>query len=74
MGRRDALVAWREVVRKSERPNAPDRVRIEHRVRGSFDLPVLLGLQGSQRDLDFETKTAHLVSAWRSAVAAASAK
>lgn len=58
-----------EVVKKNSRSNSPDVVRVEHRVRGSFDLPVLVGLQGSWRDPDFEARAAHLVSTWRSAVA-----
>ncbi|MEU6175806.1 hypothetical protein ABZ832_28345 [Streptantibioticus parmotrematis] len=60
-----------EVVKKNERAKAPEVVRITHRTRGMYDLPVLIGLPGSWRDPDFETKTAGLVSTWRATTAAA---
>ncbi|GAA1218381.1 hypothetical protein GCM10009665_05350 [Kitasatospora nipponensis] len=74
-GRRNRF-AWAditnvEVVRKNERASAPEIVRITHRFHGTYDLPVLVGLQGSWRDPDFEAKTAHLVTTWRTATAAA---
>lgn len=75
LGRRKRF-AWAdithvEVVKKNERANAPEIVRITHRVRGMYDLPVLIGLPGSWRDPDFEAKTAGLVTTWRAAAAAA---
>ncbi|GHF82241.1 hypothetical protein GCM10018790_69970 [Kitasatospora xanthocidica] len=69
-------VAWTdvtnaEVVKKNERANAPDVVRITHRVHGVRTLPVLIGLPGTWRDPDFEAKAAGLVTAWHTATAAA---
>ncbi|MFJ3791253.1 hypothetical protein [Kitasatospora sp. NPDC090091] len=63
-----------EVVKKSERANAPEIVQVTHRARGVYDLPVLMGLQGSWRDPAFEARTAELVAAWRAAAAAAVAQ
>ncbi|MER7756374.1 hypothetical protein [Kitasatospora sp. NPDC097643] len=60
-----------EVVKKNERANSPEVVRITHRVRGMYDLPVLIGLPGSWRDPGFEAKAADLVTTWRAATAAA---
>ncbi|WP_153461101.1 hypothetical protein [Streptomyces kaniharaensis] len=44
-------------------------MRVTHRVRGAYDLGVLVGLPGSWRDPDFETKAAHLAATWRAATA-----
>ncbi|MBV6702203.1 hypothetical protein KV557_34725 [Kitasatospora aureofaciens] len=62
-----------EVVKKSDRANAPEIVRVTHRVRGAYDLPVLFGLPGSWRDPAFEAKAAHLIATWRAASAAVTA-
>ncbi|MEU9045242.1 MULTISPECIES: hypothetical protein [unclassified Kitasatospora] len=60
-----------EVMKKNGRANAPDIVRITHRVSGIDILPVLIGLPGIWRDPDFEAKAAGLVSTWRTATAEA---
>ncbi|GGU92534.1 hypothetical protein GCM10010502_52510 [Kitasatospora aureofaciens] len=60
-----------EVVKKNERANAPDIVRITRRVHGVCVLPVLIGLPGSRRDPDVEAKAADLATAWRTATEAA---
>ncbi|MER7674815.1 hypothetical protein ABTY61_41025 [Kitasatospora sp. NPDC096128] len=63
-----------EVVKKNERHNAPDLVRVEHRTKGFFYLPVLVGLRGSWRDPDLEAKTARLIATWRAATTPALAE
>ncbi|MEE1789104.1 hypothetical protein PUR71_40310 [Streptomyces sp. SP17BM10] len=66
--------AWADVtnvavVKKSDRANSGDIVRVTHRLRGDLTLPVLFGLPGAWRDPAFEAKAAHLVATWRAATA-----
>ncbi|WP_188308657.1 hypothetical protein [Streptomyces sp. CBMA123] len=51
-------------MKKNERANAPDIVRITHRGHGVCSPPVLIGLPGSWRDPDFEAKAARKFG-WR---------